>query len=269
MDDRRQERELQEFWPEVRRAPARGLLLDYDGTLAPFRPERDQAVPYPGVRDLLQAILDDGRTRLVVISGRAARELPPLLGLERPPEIWGTHGWERLMPDGSYQLAPIHPGARTALDQAWAWIAGHKLIEHAERKPASVALHWRGLPESDAEALRAAAERAWSELAAGNSIHLAPFDGGLELRAAGQDKGVAVRTLIDELGAGALIAYLGDDRTDEDAFSALDGRGLGVLVRPEHRPTAARLWLRPPDELLDFLQMWRSAAAPPTTHARS
>jgi hypothetical protein len=27
-------------------------------------------------------------------------------------------------------------------------------------------------------------------------------------------------------------------------------------VRPEHRPTAAQVWLRPPGELIDFLQQW-------------
>ena len=31
-------------------APARVLLLDYDGPLAPFRLERDRATPYIGVR---------------------------------------------------------------------------------------------------------------------------------------------------------------------------------------------------------------------------
>ena len=36
---------------EIRMAKQRALLLDYDGTLAPFRIERDQAVPYEGVRD--------------------------------------------------------------------------------------------------------------------------------------------------------------------------------------------------------------------------
>jgi trehalose-6-phosphatase len=60
------------------------------------------------------------------------------------------------------------------------------------------------------------------------------------------------------------VAYLGDDRTDEDAFKALAGRGLAVLVREELRPTAAAVWLRPPVELLDFLQRWMTACPPRT-----
>ncbi|MBU1936081.1 trehalose-phosphatase, partial [bacterium] len=55
---------------------------------------------------------------------------------------------------------------------------------------------------------------------------------------------------------GATVAYLGDDLTDEDAFRVLKGKGLGVLVRPEFRPTTADLWLQPPDDLIEFLKNW-------------
>jgi trehalose-6-phosphatase len=65
-----------------------------------------------------------------------------------------------------------------------------------------------------------------------------------------------MRTILGELGAGAVAAYLGDDLTDEDAFVAIKGRGLAALVRAEARPTAADIRLRPPDELLAFLRRW-------------
>src|SRR5919205_3819309 len=99
--------DLDPFFAVVRRAEKRALLLDYDGTLAPFRVERDEAVPYPGIREILPSLVDAGDTRVVVISGRRAHDLPPLLKLEWLPEIWGTHGWERLLPDGIYELAPL------------------------------------------------------------------------------------------------------------------------------------------------------------------
>ena len=56
-----------------------------------------------------------------------------------------------------------------------------------------------------------------------------------------------------------MMAYLGDDLTDEAAFRALDERGLGVLVRPKLRATSADIWIRPPEELLDFLRSWLRA----------
>src|ERR1700720_4309198 len=49
--------QLAPFMQTVAKAPQAALLLDYDGTLAPFRAKRDQAYPYPGVASLLQHIL--------------------------------------------------------------------------------------------------------------------------------------------------------------------------------------------------------------------
>jgi len=45
--------------------------------------------------------------------------------------------------------------------------------------------------------------------------------------------------------------------TDEDAFRAVKPRGIAVLVRPQFRPTTADVWLRPPDELVEFMRHWR------------
>ena len=53
-----------------------------------------------------------------------------------------------------------------------------------------------------------------------------------------------------------MCAYLGDDLTDEDAFKAVEGRGLGILVRKQWRSTAAAAWLKPPEELIRFLERW-------------
>jgi trehalose 6-phosphate phosphatase len=248
--------DLERFFADLGRAERRALLLDYDGTLAPFHARRDQAFPYHGVRELLGAIQRAGHTRLVVISGRALADLAPLLGLDPPPELWGSHGWERQLPGGARQLAALEPAAARGLDQALALALARGLAERCERKPTSVALHWRGLPAPAGQELRVWAQRNWAPLAGTAGLAMHGFDGGIELRAPGRDKGHAVRTILDELGEGAVVAYLGDDLTDEDAFAAVKGRGLAALVRAETRPTAADIHLRPPDELLAFVRRW-------------
>ena len=48
--------------------------------------------------------------------------------------------------------------------------------------------------------------------------------------------------------------YIGDDRTDEDAFRALEQRSIGILVSEEPRPTAASYSLRDPSEVQRFLR---------------
>ncbi|MGA9496385.1 MAG: hypothetical protein WBV41_11045, partial [Terriglobales bacterium] len=60
--------QLTPFLQTVAEAPQSALLLDYDGTLAPFHTQRDQAYPYPGVALILQEIVRNGRTRVVVIT---------------------------------------------------------------------------------------------------------------------------------------------------------------------------------------------------------
>jgi len=244
------------FWKQLERSAPPVLLLDYDGTLAPFRAERDEAVPYPQVRELLAAILATGKTRLVVVTGRPCHDLVRLLGIDPHPEIWGCHGWEQLRPDGTRELGRISPAARDALEQSRRWAETAGFARCCEIKPVSTAIHWRGLPESVAHDLRRRALAAWQPLAEAGGLQLHDFDGGLELRVPGRDKGTAVRRILDDTAADSAIAYLGDDLTDEDAFRVLSGRALTVLVRNEPRPTAAAFWLRPPEELIAFLQSW-------------
>jgi trehalose-phosphatase len=127
-----------------------------------------------------------------------------------------------------------------------------------ESKPAAVAAHVRGIPEGEARQLLDEVRAAWGPLVQARGLELLEFDGGVELRVTGRNKGSVVQEVLAEEPADAAVAYLGDDHTDEDAFRALEGRGLAVLVREELRPTAAQLWIRP-DQLLDFLGRWRSA----------
>jgi len=83
------------FLDQLRSASTRVLLLDYDGTLAPFTVDRSLALPYPNVAERLMRIMKTG-TRVVLISGRPAREVVSLIGIDPHPEIWGSHSLERL-----------------------------------------------------------------------------------------------------------------------------------------------------------------------------
>jgi trehalose-phosphatase len=201
-----------------------------------------------------------------VVSGRHAHEVAPLLRLRQPVEIWGCHGWERLLPNGSCESPRIPDAARAGLyaaaSQAAAAVAGMKSDgQHAriERKTTSVAVHWRGLAPQVADQVRLAIAQAWAQLEREPWFGICDFDGGIELRLSGRTKGDAVTTALAESGPGTVAAYLGDDLTDEDAFRAIAGKGLGVLVRSERRPSAAAAWIRPPQGMIDFLGRWQRA----------
>jgi trehalose 6-phosphate phosphatase len=251
---------LDQFWLRLSAAKQAVLLLDYDGTLAPFRVARNEAKPYAGVRHILNAIREETATRIIIISGRAIVDLVPLLGLEPPPEIWGCHGWERLGADGQRMLVDLPEQAESGLGDAVRWVDNQGLASYCEFKPASLALHWRGLSEHIVEELRSRAITGWQPIAARSGLELHPFDGGLELRCPDRSKATAVLNILADLPPGLPIAFLGDDLTDEDGFAALAGRGLGVLVREQPRQTHAQLHLKPPQELIDFLDKWRAYA---------
>jgi trehalose-phosphatase len=214
------------------------------------------------VRAIRTTLIAAGHTRVVVVSGRAIADLGALLALDPLPELWGSHGWERQLADGAYRPPALGALPVAGLQTAHEAAAARGLEQALERKPAGLALHWRGLAPEAIQGLREEIGQVWASIVLQYGLKVHQFDGGLELRVPGQDKGSAVRTLLAELQPGAAIAYLGDDLTDEDAFHAIGGRGLRVLVRPEQRPSAADVWLRPPEELLAFLRRWaRSAPA--------
>jgi trehalose-phosphatase len=251
--------EVEQFMESVAQAPVSALLLDYDGTLAPFCLNRQQAFPYPGVTALLQEIVANGRTRVVIITGRNAHEVIPLLAIHPSPEIWGCHGLERLRPDGTCETPRVEEPAVRALADADRWLRDQGLHHRAEFKTGAVAIHWRGLDEAMAAETRGRVLLGWFPIAQSTPMELLEFDGGIEMRMPGRDKGDAVRTILDEIGPEVPVAYLGDDLTDEQAFVALGTRGLSVLVRPEWRKTAAALWIRPPEGLREFLIRWLQA----------
>lgn len=250
---------VESFLRTVADAPRSLLLLDYDGTLAPFRKERDQAFPYPGVASLLKKITHNSRTRVVIVSGRDAEDTVRLLGIEPSPEVWGLHGSQRLRPGGPAEIVQPDPVALEALAVADHWLGYQQLQHLAEFKPGSIAVHWRDLEEWEADQIRGRILLGWIHIAQDTALDLLEFDGGVEIRAASTDKGDAVYTIMNEMAPDTPVAYLGDDSTDEHAFRAVNDRGLSILVRTQWRRTAAQLWLKPPDELIDLLERWLDA----------
>jgi trehalose-phosphatase len=255
------------------------LLLDYDGTLAPFRVDRFQARPWAGVRELLGRIQRQGRTgletRMAVITGRPAREIAPMLtlhpidqdlsmgapALEPPLEVWGLHGAERLYPDGRRELEQAPAATQEKLEELREHLRRDSLGGLFEDKANGVVMHWRGASPRKAKLIEQRTRALFEPLARMEGLALLEFDAGLELRV-GRNKGGAVEAILAETGAGGPVAFLGDDLSDEAAFHAINRvgpRGLSVLVRREWRETAAEVWLRPPGELLGFLERWVEA----------
>ncbi len=249
---------LEAFFLAVRGAARPWLLLDYDGTLAPFRVNRFTARPYAGVRELLGAIQRHGSTRMAVITGRPAQEIAPLLGLDPPLEVWGLHGAERLYPDGHSELEQAPAPTQDKLEELRARLRHDNLGGLFEDKANGVVMHWRGASPGKAARIELRARALFEPLAKMDGLALLDFDAGLELRV-GRNKGGAVAAILAEAGDAGPVAYLGDDLSDEAAFRAVNQATdphLSVLVRRRWRETEAEVWLHPPVELKGFLERW-------------
>jgi trehalose-phosphatase len=240
----------------LRAAPRSVLMLDYDGTLAPFHVDRFAATPYPGVEERLVTFSQIPQVRLVLVSGRSARELRDLLRPDIRAEIWGSHGRERLRSDGTYELFALSPVQRAALEQVGLEMSALGLSKTLEVKPTSLAIHWRSFEPAMQDRIRTSVQSIFARIDQPGELHLLPFDGGLELRSTDRTKGTAVAEILSQEPDEAPAAYLGDDLTDEDAFVAMGNKGYSLLVRSEVRASFARFWLRPPEELLEFLDAW-------------
>ncbi|MEE8577163.1 MAG: trehalose-phosphatase, partial [candidate division Zixibacteria bacterium] len=141
------------FFSELSSAKERLLMLDYDGTLSPFVTKRDEAIPYPGIRERLAKLVSSEQTRIVIISGRPTANLTSLLGLQKLPELFGCHGAERLRPDGLQTFAPLSASVHEGLLTIRSWAEKNGLAEIIEEKPVSLAFHWRDKSSEQASEL--------------------------------------------------------------------------------------------------------------------
>ena len=188
------------------------LFFDVDGVLAPIvpRPE-DSSVP-PATRRELERLAD--RYALVAcVTGRTSEVARTIVGVDRL-RYAGQHGLE-LEPGAAAWADRVHAFAR---DWPWPW---------QESKPLTAAYHYRRAPDEAAartelEAVAAAALAAGLRTRWGRMVLevLPPVDA---------TKGTAVRHLLAESGLERAL-YAGDDTTDLDGFTALDGLEAAVRV---------------------------------------
>ncbi|HEU5180193.1 MAG TPA: trehalose-phosphatase [Candidatus Polarisedimenticolia bacterium] len=250
-----------DFWERVVSADYRLLLLDYDGTLAPFRVERASAVPMPGIVELLKELSSASRCQVGILSGRPIEQLTGFLG-ELPVHLVGESGWETRYRESTTIHHPLPPDSEAMLREAFTAAESTGLSRYLERKRTSLVLHTRGLDASRAHALEASWRELWSTLPAARSfLSFAPVNGGQEARAAGRDKGTAVREILALCPTGTLAVHVGDDWTDEDAFRELFGSGFGVRVGSADRPSMATGRILSCEAISGFLRMWRQAIA--------
>ncbi len=230
------------------------LFLDYDGTLTPIVEDYRKA-------DISDAMVNEIRRAAerhptAIISGRDLDDVRSRVGLERVFYA-GSHGFDIAGPGGFHKRPEEADSFVQLLDEAEKELAGPiRRIPGAEieRKTFSIALHFRKVSDADTPELEQAVDdtvKRHSKLRKSRGKKVFQIQPRAEW-----DKGRAVEWLLEHARLGeddAMPLYIGDDLTDEDAFGALSGRGITIVVRSGDRFTTADYALADPDDVRRFL----------------
>ncbi len=247
------------LWERLRSARTCFLALDYDGTLAPFHHIRMEAYPLPGITDLIGKIRDKTGGAIAVISGRPLAEVEHLLNVPGIMMV-GSHGYEFRYPDGSMTVREPTARQRQGLGKAREADAIGGLGTRVEIKVGGIALHTRGMSVGEALSLEQRVHDSWTPIARLHDLEVRSFNGGIELRCPGTDKGGALKELLSRLREDTFSVYVGDDDTDEDAFRVVKDHGLGIRVGNPNEPTEASGFLPDIQAVQEFLQGWVALA---------
>ena len=253
------------------------VLLDVDGTLAPIAPRPEEAAVPAETRKVVAALAALPDVRVALVSGRAAADARRMVGVAN---VWviGNHGFEVVSPDGGELPQPELEPWRSAIARAARRIA--PLVAPVpgvllEDKGWTLSVHYRLADPKVVPRLVESVERVAEPL----GLRVMRGKMVVEVRPDVRvDKGTAVLRLANQLGALARreddvsgddrdaaagdgngsAVFVGDDRTDEDAFRALRSRSARVVtVRVTHgeeMATAAEFSLEDPAAVRSFLE---------------
>lgn len=232
-------------------APDWGLFLDFDGTLVELRRHPGEVEAPESLAALLLSLLEAFDGAVAIVSGRSVDGLERLLAPLQLP-LAGVHGLERRDARGILHrdtgAASLLARARDAVER----FVGEREGLHWEDKGGAIAVHFRGAPER-ADEVRSFLED--QSAAIGDGFHVQPGKAVFELKPAARDKGRVVAEFMREPPfAGRTPVFVGDDRTDEDAFAWVnDHGGVSIRVGGGDRPTVARHGLDSVAEAIEWL----------------
>lgn len=224
-------------WEAIVAEPSSAVVVsDFDGTLSPLVDDPATARAAHGALPAL-ARLSQSVRQVALLTGRPALVVTELSGVNRHPGlerliVLGHYGLERYeVATGRVSSLDIPPGvaqARARLPEVVA--AAGQADAYIEDKGSSLAVHTRRMadPQQALEALR----EPLAALAEQTALRLEPGNLVLELRPPGVDKGTALRDLVAQTGASALL-YAGDDLGDLAAYDAaeeLRTQGLSAVL---------------------------------------
>lgn len=248
------------------------VFLDYDGTLTPIVNQPERAYMSDEMRSIVKTV--SGHCQTAIISGRGREKLFEFVKL---PELVyaGSHGMD--ISDG-FSLRGTSNAQASGTGRLEAYCAAEKFKDTMDDVFSALSIAVRDIPNAEVEnnkfcvsvhyrncdpAMYAAVQACVDGVVARyDCLRMTKGRKVFEVRPNIEwDKGKAVEYLLDVFGLAdspdVLPIYIGDDRTDEDAFRVLKdrGSGLGILVSNVAKQTLASYTLQNPSEVMQFLKL--------------
>ncbi|XP_074564681.1 putative trehalose-phosphate phosphatase 6 [Curcuma longa] len=242
------------------------MFLDYDGTLSPIVDDPDSAFMSTAMREAVKNVARYFPTAIV-----SGRRLDKVINFVKLTGLYyaGSHGMDIKGPakashtksratkpvlfQPACEFLPMIDAVYRALLERTKSTDGARV----ENNKFCVSVHFRCVDEKGWSALF---EQVRSVLKEYPKLLLTQGRKVLEIRPTIKwDKGKALEFLLESLGysdcKNVMPVYIGDDRTDEDAFKVLRdrGQGFGILVSKFPKETYATYSLQEPSEVKDFL----------------
>ncbi|KAJ6353662.1 hypothetical protein OIU76_002647 [Salix suchowensis] len=242
------------------------MFLDYDGTLSPIVDDPDRAFMSKQMRATVRKLARFFPT--AIVSGRCRDKV---YNFVRLAELYyaGSHGMDI---KGPAKGSKYKKGSEGVVFQAGSEFLPmidevyKELVEKTKTTPGAkvennkfcLSVHYRCVDEKKWSGLAQVVKSVLKEYP---KLRLTRGRKVLEIRPTIKwDKGKALEFLLESLGfancTDVFPVYIGDDRTDEDAFKVLRerGQGFGILVSKFPKDTSASYSLQEPTQVMDFLQ---------------
>ena len=242
---------IQKMTEEFRVAARRCILLDYDGTLAPYQKLPTLATPGKELMDLLKQLSDNPANEVVIISGRDANTLDKWLG-NLPLSLVAEHGacikyknesWQQqvsMSPEWKEQIRPL-------LEHFVTRCVGSFI----EEKNNTLAWHYRNTHPDLGFNRSRELRNSLSQLITNTPLQVIDGNKVLEVRLMGVDKGATAQKLVKHFAPDFTLC-IGDDTTDEDMFRVLRDEAYTVKIGSGN--TAAKYTLLSQIQVLPLLR---------------